>query len=223
MTILEMYPYIMGEVYTRDRHEPSRFDNKIWAVVRTRVADSETFDYTIKNVQTCSDFMKLQPDIAEAIPRSLQEEMFYSLKLGFYSPEVPAKCIYIMKTLFEKHGSFSLALKALPVSTFNLFFQTRYFSGVTMRDIAKTFCDPDFEPFSPSKLRLKHKDYDEVYVASEDMVALLPKAISEKLTDTDLPRIVKEKTDLMIDGLKLRQMGQYFGAVNSTYDLRELI
>lgn len=223
MTILEMYPYIMGEVYTRDRHEPSRFDNKIWAVVRNRVADSETFDYTIKNVQTCSDFMKLQPDIAEAIPRSLQEEMFYSLKLGFYSPEVPAKCIYIMKTLFEKHGSFSLALKALPVSTFNLFFQTRYFSGVTMRDIAKTFCDPDFEPFSPSKLRLKHKDYDEVYVTSEDMVALLPKAISEKLTDTDLPRIVKEKTDLMIDGLKIRQMGQYFGAVNSTYDLRELI
>ena len=167
--------------------------------------------------------MDFEPDISNMFPKSEREEMFYCLKNNGYSPNVPGKCIYLFKTLTAKYGSASLALKALPNAYLTILFQKNYLEGCTVRDVIKSFADPEYEPFTPAKLRIQHKDYDEIYVASEDMVALVPKDISAKIADSDIPQIELGKKGLEVSGLELRFMANHYGAINSFYDLRELI
>jgi hypothetical protein len=92
-----------------------------------------------------------------------------------------------------------------------------------MRDVFKNFVDPDYEPLTAANLRIKHKNYDEVLVLQQDMVALLPKEVSERLSDRDLSDIVLTKDGLSVQGLLLRFMGGHYGGTNSIYDLRGLV
>lgn len=223
MTLLDMTPYITGDLFTRECASPVRCTPSMLAKAVAEAEVSETFNVSIKYIESYQDFVMMEPDIGAQFPKSEREEIFYCLKNKGYSPAVPARCIYVMKTLYEKYGSASIALKALNKNLFTIFFQKNYMDGYTMRDVIKTFCDPEYEPFTVSRLRVQHKDYDEVYIASTDMVALLPKPISQRIQDVDIPKIIVTKYGLELDGYVLRQLAGYYGAVNSTYDLRGLI
>lgn len=223
MTILEMAPYINGDIFTRECKSPIRCTPEMYARVVKEAACNDSFQKVLSIIDDYRDFAELMPDIARVFPVSEREEMFYCLKNGGYSPAVPAKCIYILRTLFAKHGSVSLALKALGKDTITIFFQKNYLDNCTLRDVIKSMVDPDYEPFTPARLRIQHKDYDEVLVQSKDMVALLPKNLSMRLTEKDLEGIELTKDGLAVNGLLLRIMGEYYGACNSIYDLRRLV
>lgn len=223
MTITEMAPYVYGDIFTRESPAPARCTPAMYKKVVEAASTSGTYSRTIELIDDYKDFLYLEPDIANIFPASEREEMFYCLKNGGYCNDVPAKCIYVLKTLFAKYGSVSLALKALNVNTFKVFFQKNYLNDCTMRDVIKNFVDPDYEPLTETNMRIRHKDYDEVLVLEQDMVALLPKVISGRLADTDLPKITMEQDGLAVDGLLLRFMGGYYGAVNSKYDYRGLV
>lgn len=223
MTILEFAPYMNGDLFTRVCPEPARCTPELYDKVLEAVAASETALKSAEYIGSYLDYMYAEPDIACLFPLSEREEMFYCLKNGGYCEDVPAKCIYTFKELFNVYGSVSLALKALDANTIKVFFQQNYLHECTMRDVVKNFIDPDYEPITAVNMRVKHKDYDEVYIAATDMVALLPKALSEKLSDNDLTKITCDREGLKVDGLLLRQLGGYFGACNSIYDLRALV
>lgn len=223
MTILEMAAYVNGDTFTRECKPPIRCTPEMYARVVQEAAASETYKDVIGVLDTAESFAIMETDVCRSMPKSEREEMFFCLKNGGYSPDVPAKCIYVLKTLFEKYGSVSLALKALPNHLFTIFFQKNYLNGCCMRDVIKSLIDSDYEPFTSANLRIKHKDYDEVYVLEQDMVALFPKDISNKLTDTDVSRISLDKRGLTVDGLVIRIMAGHYGAVNSIYDLRAVI
>ena len=220
MTLLEMEPYITGRAFTRKCQAPARCTPEMFSLVCSEAAASDTCAKVLEIVERYQDF---EPDISNMFPKSEREEMFYCLKNNGYSPNVPGKCIYLLKTLTAKYGSASLALKALPNAYLTILFQKNYLEGCTVRDVIKSFADPEYEPFTPAKLRIQHKDYDEIYVASEDMVALVPKDISAKIADSDIPQIELGKKGLEVSGLELRFMANHYGAINSFYDLRELI
>lgn len=223
MTILEMAAYVNGDAFTRECKPPIRCTPEMYARVVKEAQASDTFQDVIKVVDTLQGFAMMEVDVVRSMPVSEREEMFYCLKNGGYCLDVPAKCIYVLKELHKQYSSVSLALKALPKNMFTVFFQKNYLNGCSMRDVIKSMIDPDYEPFTSANLRIKHKDYDEVYVIDQDMVALLPKDISNKLTDTDVSRITLTKQGLTVDGLVIRIMAGHFGAVNSTYDLRAVI
>lgn len=223
MTILEMAAYVNSDTFTRECNAPVRCTPEMYAKVVKEAAASKSFATTISKLQSYRDFVELEPDIAYNFPVSEREEMFYCLKNGGYSPDVPAKCLYVLKHLYEKYNSVSIALKALNNSMFTIFFQKNYLNNCTMRDVIKSYVDPDYEPFTASRLRLEHKDYDEVLVVETDMVALIPKDVSKKLTDSDLDNLSMTKNGLAVNGLLLRFMANHYGACNSNYDLRRLV
>lgn len=223
MTILEMAAYVNGDVFTRECKPPVRCTPEMYARVVREAVSSETFEQVIGVVDTYDGFAMLEVDVAKSMPTSEREEMFYCLKNGGYSQDVPAKCLYVLRTLFNQYGSVSLALKALPANMFKVFFQKNYLNDCSMRDVIKSLIDPDYEPFTTANLRIKHEQYDEIYVIDQDMVALLPKDISSKLTDTDISRVTLTKQGLAVNGLVLRIMAGHYGAVNSTYDLRAVV
>lgn len=223
MTILEYAPYMNGDVFTRECPPPVRCTPYMYDKVVKEAGASDTFANVIGLIDSYKEFLEVEVDVANSIPPSEREEMFYCLKNGGYSDAVPAKCIYIFKTLFAKYGSVSLALKALPQSMFTVFFQKNYLKDCTMRDVVKSLVDADYEPFTTANLRIEHTDYDEIYIIETDMVALLPKSISHVLTDQDISRITVDKCGLQVNGLYLRFMANHFGAINSTYDLRAVV
>ena len=55
------------------------------------------------------------------------------------------------------------------------------------------------------------------------MVALLPTRLANSLSDNDLLNIDQGENGLEIEGELLRSRTGYYGAINSVYDLRELI
>lgn len=223
MIILEFAPYVNGDLYTRECKAPARCTQHLYEKVVAAAAASEECKKIVSLTNSYMDFMYMMPDVANLFPLTEREEMFYCLKNGGFCPDVPAKCICVLKELYAQTGSVSLALKSLPSNMFKVFFQKNYLNNCTMRDVIKSFIDPDYEPFTTSMLRLKHKDYDEVYVLQTDMVAFLPKKLSAVIADTDIHKIVMGENGLEIDGLLLRQLGGYYGACNSNYDLRALV
>ena len=114
MTLLEMEPYITGRAFTRECHAPARCTPEMFSLVCSEAAASDTCAKVLEIVERYQDFMDFEPDISNMFPKSEREEMFYCLKNNGYSPNVPGKCIYLLKTLTAKYGSASLALKALP-------------------------------------------------------------------------------------------------------------
>lgn len=223
MTIMEMAPYIYGTEFTRECSNPVRCTPYMYDKVIDAASCSDDYEGLMKHIFDYRDFVEMAPDISRLFPVSEREEMFYCLKNGGYCEDVPAKCIYVLKEGYNKYDSATLALKATPAPLLKIFFQKNYFNNCTMRDVIKNFIDPDYEPLTPSNLRIKHEMYHEIYVASQDMVALVPPSISEKLSDRDLADITLGKDGLEIKGLLLRMMGGYYGACNSTYDLRLLV
>lgn len=223
MKITEMAPYVFGDTFTRSVQAPTRCTPSLFEKVVEAASESSTYSDTIDMIYNVKDFVYLHPDIANIFPASEKEEMFYCLKNGGYCEDVPAKCIFVFKTLFNWYGSASIALKCLTANTFKVFFQENYLNNCTMRDVIKNFVDPDYEPLTESNLRIRHETYDEVLVLSTDMVALLPKDISNILSDADIAKIILGKNGLEIDGLLLRFMGGHYGACNSIYDLRRLV
>lgn len=223
MTIIDTVQYITGDKFTRECPAPYRAQHDTIQRALIEASASGSFPQTIKLFNDAKSFMLTERDISLIIPKREQADVFYALKMGEYSFNVPSYCLYVLRSLYEEFGSVSLAIKALSKGQFKVFFQKNYLTDATMLDVIKSYIDPDYEPFTLSKLRIHHKDYDEIYIADKDMVALLPKDLSEALTDNDLPQIEVTKDGLAIKGLLLRFLGGHYGAINSIYDLRGLI
>lgn len=224
MKLIEMEPYVNGIEFTRTCKEPVRCDPEILERALTTLSGIRDSDKIVSVCEIPRDFYYFLPDLEKIVPKSQQEEIYYSIKNHGYSPVVPAKCVYYFSTLYKKYGSLNLALKALRSRDLNVFFQKGYLAdGYSMRDVFCTLFDREYECFAPHKRRIKHRTFDEVYVEKTDMVALLPKDISQALSDRDLERLEVGPNGLKIDDFTLRFLAGHYGAINSIYDLRDVI
>ena len=103
MTLLEMEPYITGRAFTRECQAPARCTPEMFSLVYSEATASDTCAKVLEIVERYQDFMDFEPDISNMFPKSEREEMFYCLKNNGYSPNVPGKCIYLLKTLTAKY------------------------------------------------------------------------------------------------------------------------
>lgn len=171
------------------------------------------------------DFYKTAIDFKNLIPKEHQMEVFYAAKLGKYYPGIPSFCVYMVKRAWEEsNGIPNLIPKLLPSVLLNDVFKKGYFLGATtLRDVICNVCTPNYVPLSKTHPKNKVDDFTEVYIESTDMVAALPNKIADSLDDNSIAKIVVGPNGLETQGVLLRTMCNYVGAINSTYDLRQLI
>jgi hypothetical protein len=122
------------------------------------------------------------------------------------------------------YGIPNLLFKVVPTAAIKKFCEEGYFmGGLSLRDVVCNVCTEEYVPLSFYHPKNKLKDFSEIYVQSADMVAAVPHAIAEGLDDASISAINVTPNGMEVNGMLLRTMANHVGAVNSIYDLREVL
>lgn len=222
-TIPELSPYIRGEVFTGE-FKGARVNPKSVELFTKALSESITAKVTLDQCENSDDFYKIEVDFKHYIPSEDRANCFYAAKNGSYNMQTPPLCQYLVKKAWEMYKIPNLIPKLIPTQMLNIFFKKGYLSGgVTLHDVICNVACPEYNEFTPTRLRNNVGDYTEIYISSEDMVAIVPKSIASALDDNTLSRIKVTDYGLAVDNILLRTMCGYTGGINSTYDLRALI
>lgn len=179
--------------------------------------------YVFNYLESYTEFFKCCTDFAKWFPKKHWKELFYAVKNGFYSTDVPSDSIYLTKKAYTAISIPNLILKQIPVSWQSSWFEEGYFSGgYTLRDVICTFCMPTYRPLDHINNKVTYETFTEIYIKDTDMVAAVPNRIGDLLSAETIDRIKCEPNGLSVDGKFLRTLGGYHGAANSIYDLRQL-
>lgn len=218
--------YILGDRDTgMVSDKMTRLPNAMFEEFMNMLAADSVAAAWVNTYEVHKDFYATMPDYAKLFPKQFQEELFYAAKLGHYYRQIPAFCEYIVRKSWEKcYGIPNLLFKVIPTPAMNRFFQKGYLlGGINMRDVVCNTVCADYDPISLHHPFNKVGDFTEVYVPKTDMVAALPNDIAEILTPESVTDLHVTPNGLALGNKLLRTSGAYVGAVNSIYDLREVI
>lgn len=224
MLIPEMAPYIYGEKFTRDGLPLYRIEQDLYNEAAQMVAEMEGASESLNSFEKPKYFYKSNPDIEYLVPPNAREEIFFALKNGYACEEVPAKCIYLLNKAY--HAAYeipNLIFKAISVEDFNVLCQQNYFNGVSLRDVIKSFICETYEPITYESPIKRHAKFAEIYVAETDMIVAVPLDIAERMSTKDAHNLHVTSKGVCLGDIPLRILGERYGAINSTYDLRACV
>lgn len=218
-------PYILGHKFTGEAKNVPRLPKDVYEDFMRHIAEDDTAKAFLDAYDLSKDFYTTLPDFKKFIPKEYQDEAFYAAKNGHYYRQFPAFCEYILRKSWEQcNGIPNLLFKVVPMATFKVFCQEGYFiGGTTLKDVVCNVCHPEYHPVSLYHPFNKLGDFTEVYIPVTDMVAALPNGIAEQLNERSVSSITVTPNGLAINGKLLRTMAGHIGAINSIYDLREVI
>ena len=225
LNLSELEPYILGKSFTGDAKDVPRLNRDVFTQFLTMLEESSIAKEFFNVYDNYKDFYTTAVDFKNLIPKEFQMEVFYAAKVGSFYVEAPSFCVYLLKTAYEQaNGIPNLVLKLVPVQALTEWFKKGYFlGGLTLRDIICNVCNTDYNPLSEIKPKNRVGDFTELWIKSADMVAAVPNKIADLFDDKGVLDIVDTPNGLESNGVLLRTMGGYVGAINSKYDLRKLI
>lgn len=224
MTIVDMAPYIMGRMFTREMKAPYRCDMNLYKETCNRVMNSSTASFNLRLCEVSKQFYDMEPDIAHFVPKEARDEIFFAMKNGFASPVVPARGIYLIMKAYDLYKIPNLIFKLIPKAELNCMFQQNYVgSGYTLRDVVCSLCSPTYVPLAEGRYKVPFGKFFEVYIPNTDMVAVLPSDIANALEYTDIRNIECDKQGLKLGDKYIAFMCNHIGAGDSNYDLRTFI
>lgn len=224
-SLSELEPYILGKAFTEDKVKVTRIDRNIFKQFMEMLSYDPIAKQFFDVYENYRDFYKTATDFRNQIPKEVQAECFYAAKLGKYYSGVPSFCAYMVKKAYDEcYGIPNLIVKKLPLPMLRNCFSEDYFgAGICLRDVICSICCESYAPLSDTRPKNRVGDFTELYIRSANMVAAVPNKIADALDDASVLKITETANGLAVDGLLLRTMCNYAGAVSSTYDLRELI
>lgn len=222
-TIPELAPYIRGEKYTGE-YAGAIINADAITTFCDLLGSSMTASVTLESCEHYKDFYTIEADFRHYILPADRANCFYAAKNGNYSRQIPPFCQYMIKKAWEQYKIPNLILKVIPAPVLEEFFQKGYLTGgITMHDVICNVACEEYNEFTQTRLRNNFGSCTELYIEETDMVAVVPKSIGQALDDDTLRRVTPTEYGLAVNGLLLRTMCGYTGAINSTYDLRALI
>ncbi|MDR1523269.1 MAG: hypothetical protein LBS29_04895 [Endomicrobium sp.] len=222
--IVDYAIYVIGGKFIQEENHPFRATQEDFNKWVDMINCDEVAKAILYRTEVSKQFFDFNIDFKGLIPRNEREEMFYSLKNGFYSPYVPAKCIFYVKKAYDLYRICNLIVKLIPEDVLLPMFCKGYFvNNFYLIDVIRTFCDENYEPVSKSNLINKYEEYSEVYVWKTDMIACIPTKISKRLNYHNVMDLDVDEQGLKLRNIYLKFMEGYIGVCNSTYDLRRLV
>lgn len=225
-TLDALEPYILGKEFTGEVKERVRLDKHVLEDFLTMLDEDNIAKDFFNAYENANDFYETMIDFKHYIPKEQRQEVFYAAKMdGEYYSEIPSFCAYIVKKSYEVcNGIPNLLLKVIPTACLKEFFKEGYFSpGLTFRDVICNLCNENYNPISIKHPKNKIGNFTEFYIATTDMVAALPNSIADELPNECCETIKQTPVGLEVGGVLIRVMANHVGAINSTYDLRELL
>lgn len=224
-TLSELAPYILGKQFTGEAKTAPRLNKDVFTQFLTMLSENTIAKEFFDVYDNYKDFYTTAVDFKNLIPKEYQMEVFYAAKVGSFYVEVPSFCVYMLKQAWDKaDGMPNMVLKLLPTQLLTECFKNGYFlGGLTLRDVICNVCCQDYNPLSEDRPKNRVGDFTELYIKDTDMVAAVPNKIADAFDDAGVLSIVDTDAGLQANGVMLRTMCNYVGAINSKYDLRKLI
>jgi hypothetical protein len=225
MTIIEAADYILGRKFlgALDK-EPYRADKKFLEDAKVLMQKHPTAYKNLSILDSSKLFFAREVDLAHEVPANQREEFFYGMKVGFISSVIPAKALFYMQKCQEEYSTLNVLPKFVLSGDLTKMFSEGYCAdGYNIRDVICSIFQQDYMPLEDCRLVTKNNDYWDVYIQETDMVATVPTRIKEKLQPEDIRRLHVDGTTIKLSENPIYMLGGYIGAVNSTYDLRNII
>lgn len=224
MKITDWADYITGKKFMGEEVKRSFYRKDANIELKTQLAMNDLSKRHFDDCENWKEFYKKEPDISEHIAPEDRMEAFYANKNEGYSRDVPAFCIYMVRKAYAEYKLPNLIMRLLPTNMVKEWFAPGYFeNGITLRDVICSETLETYRPLSELDLKCQHSTFTEIYVPETDMVAAVPNDIVRFLDDSSIRSIKVTQSGLSTNGALLRTMGTYYGAVNSIYDLRQLV
>ena len=222
--LTELAPYVLGKKFTGEAKKVPRVPIEAINDFANKLAEDNIAKVYFDGVDIAKDFYEIMTDFKKFVPKEYQDEVFYAVKNGHYYKQIPAFCEYIIRKSWEKsNGIPNMILKIIPIQALKTFCQSEYFlGGLSLKDVICNICSENFEPVTFYKPFNRHS-FTEIYIPSTDMVAAVPNTLADCLSENSVSSITVTPEGLKLGNVLLRTMAGYVGAVNSIYDLRELI
>lgn len=217
-------PYINGHKFIDASKFPVRCDERVLEDFLTLLEEDNIAKTFFDTLEVPVDFYNTMVDFKHLVPKDMREEIFFAAKNGEYYKEVPSMCVYMIRKAWSKcYGIPNLIFKILPISAIKEFCKEGYLGSLTLRDVVCNVCTDEYTPLGTYNRKNKLRDFTEIYVQSTDMVAAVPHSIGDILDDASIAAIQQTSNGLAVGNKLLRTMGGRVGAINSVYDLREVI
>lgn len=224
MEIIEYAKYMQGEEYFGElekKREETALTLDEMTKLLNKVYHVFGVEQSIKEINTPKAFYQVFDYIKNIVPKEHQEEIFYVLKTGKYSPEVPAKILFAAARAAETGAVNNFVKQFTPKELESIFMKGYLAEGFTMRDaIASVVGDfhiiTEWKPVVPSLT----KGFSEVYIKSQDYVACIPTETMERFSLEDLKDIQVKKGYMVIGKARIARMAPVIGVTDAIFDLR---
>lgn len=225
MTITEAADYILGRKFVNVLgREPFRADKQFLEDAKKELLKHPTAYKNLSLIDSSKVFFAREVDLAEKVPNTQKEEFFYGVKLGYVSPAIPAKALFYMDRCLEEYGTLNVLPKFVLSGDLKKMFSDGYCAeGYCLRDVICSLFQPNYKPIDDGQMSAPNGEHWDIYIQETDTVAIIPKKIKDKLQPEDIRRLKVEGRHITLSGKPIYELGGYIGAVNSTYDLRDII
>lgn len=188
-------------------------------------AKSAAAEMLLSATESATDFFRMETDLALLIPPQERNEAFYSMKLGYCVPGVPAQFLYFSQRIYEKYKVCNLVAPLFPKELAFYMGKEGYFAqGYTPLDALRTYLNEDFQVLTEANPIVNCGTWYEAWLPAMDMVCALPPCVGSKLQREDLPNIHQRPgKGLCIGTTPLVYIGGLKGVCNSVYDLRSAL
>lgn len=224
-TMSDWEPYILGQKYTKESSDVVRLNEELLEKFISCIKGDDIVKQMFDMCDNAKTFYDATVDFKSWIPKQYMKELFYAAKLKKYSLSIPCFAQFLLeKAWAEADGIPNLMIKLLPATALHEFCAKGYFlGGLSLREVICNVCTEDYTPISSLHLRNKLSTFTEIYVEETDMVAAVPHKVADSLSDEAIRNITLTPMGLAVGDRLISTFGGYFGAINSHYDMRELV
>lgn len=206
--------------------EPYRISNedeamKIATIFQTK---SKTAKDNLLQTNSVKKFYEAEPDLLFYIDEKQREEYFYVAKTGLWSPVIPGKLLFMLKSCYALHGTCNMLFNYIPKSNIKEVTASNFIAeDISISNIIKDYIDPVFNPLTENDWIVPHgTEYSDIYIQAKDRVLIAPNKIANIIKE-DVASITVKGNTLLYNKSDISKMGGYLGLKNSVYDYRDLI
>lgn len=223
--LTDLAPYIKGEKFLDNTKKFEPINKEYFQLFIDKLTQYDIAQAVFEKVEYYKDFYKYCPDFEKWIPKQ-QKEIFYAVKCGYILEDTPMTLVYQIKKALSEYPAPNMVPLRLGTTVLTPCFKKGYFGNkATLYDVICNVQGSAYTVFDSEHYIDELTNFTEIYIASEDMVALVPNGLAHGLDEAFVRKLTLGPNGLIHSEthLALATMNGYKGVCNSYYDLRELI
>jgi len=222
LSLIELAPYIKGDMILPGAKEYKSIEHMQLQEFVDKLEQYPIAKNIFNELESSTDFFKICTDFAVWFKKSEHTDLFYAAKCGYMFNGVPPKLVYMLQLALKDYNAPNLAIKYLNKNTLTHCFQKGAFGDkISLYTIIANMIGKSYVLFDENNFKNPCGDFTEVYIPTEDMVALLPTTVAKSF-DTDFIKTIR-LTDIGLcgeEGVEIAKLAGFKYNPNSFFDLR---